>query len=371
MRVLHVISTDQRRGAEMFASHLIELLKESEISQRVVVLNGSHDLPLEFDSPTDTWNTQGRRIPGLRIGARSLRTLRSLISDWTPDLIQAHGGEALKYVLFAGLGRRQRVIYRKIGAIAPWAAGGPRRIAYSKLMRRADRIVTTAEALREEAISLFGVAPNKVVTIPRGVDTRRVQPDKGRKETRRLLGISEQAKVILSLGALTWEKDPIAHIRITAEAMRRQPDVVHIIAGTGPMLGEVEEAVRTEGLRDRVLLLGIRSDVGDLLAASDLMLLASRTEGMPGCVIEAGMAGLAVAAYNVGGVSEVIEDGVTGLLAEAGDESALLGLVVELLEDDSKRSEFATAAQGRCLDLFDSRQVAGKYVQLYSEMLSA
>ena len=370
MRVLHVISSNQRRGAEMFASQLIEFLNETTVTQRVAVLNGSENSPLSYQSPTEIWKSDGWMFPGLRTDARTLLRLRKLISSWSPDLIQAHGGEALKYALFAGHGRNTRVIYRKIGTIAPWAERGPRRIAYAVLMRRAACVVTTAEALRKETIGLFGVAPHKVVTIPRGVDPRGVEPIKGRERTRRSLGISETARVILSLGALTWEKDPVAHIELVARVSSQEPEVVHIVAGDGPLRVQVEEAARARGLDGRVLHLGVRSDVGDLLAASDVMLLASRAEGMPGVVIEAGMAGLPVVAYAVAGVPEVVANGVTGLLAAPGDLDSLTEFTLRLLRDEATRCTMGAAARERCRSQFDARNVAPRYIALYRGLVN-
>jgi glycosyltransferase involved in cell wall biosynthesis len=365
-----VISSNQRRGAEMFASQLIEFLNGTTVSQRVAVLNGSENSPLSYQSPTEIWKSDGWMSPGLRINARTLLRLRKLISSWSPDLIQAHGGEALKYALLASHGRNTRVIYRKIGTIAPWATRGPRRIAYAVLMRRAACVITTAEALRKETIRLFGVPPHKVVTIPRGVDPRGVEPIKGRKSTRRSLGISETARVILSLGALTWEKDPVAHIELVARVSSQEPEVVHIVAGDGPLRVQVEEAARARGLDGRVMLLGVRSDVGDLLAASDVMLLASRAEGMPGVVIEAGMAGLPVVAYGIAGVPEVVSDGVTGLIANPGDQTILTECMLRLIRDEAARSTMGAAARERCRSRFNVRNIADRYVELYSNLVN-
>jgi glycosyltransferase involved in cell wall biosynthesis len=167
---------------------------------------------------------------------------------------------------------------------------------------------------------------------------------------------------------LTWEKDPIAHLDLTSSIRREVPDLVHVFAGDGPLRSDLESAVLERGLQDRVLLLGNRPDVGDLLAASDVMLLMSLSEGMPGCLIEAGMAGLPVASYDVSGVPEVVVDGETGVLAPSGDSQVLRQGLTELLLDDPRRRAMGRAARERCLARYDIRVVAPRYLDLYSEV---
>ena len=97
-----------------------------------------------------------------------------------------------------------------------------------------------------------------------------------------------------------------------------RPDLTHLIAGDGPLRDAAETEAERLGGGERTRFLGSRGDVADLLAASDVLLLASKTEGMPACVIEAGIAGLPVAAYALAGVPEAVVSGETGLLARRG-----------------------------------------------------
>src|SRR4029453_9514146 len=135
----------------------------------------------------------------------------------------------------------------------------------------------------------------------------------------------------------------------------------HLIVGDGPLRGRVEAAVdRARPAGDRILLVGARADVGNVLAASDLLLFASRPggmEGMPATVIEAGMVGLPVAGFAVAGVSEVVDSGAPGLLARPGDVPQLRAHVFALLVDGRRRQEMSAAARRRCRDRFDIRAV--------------
>jgi glycosyltransferase involved in cell wall biosynthesis len=176
---------------------------------------------------------------------------------------------------------------------------------------------------------------------------------------------------VLSLGALTWEKDPLGHLEVTAPLLRRQPHVVHLFAGDGPLRAELEAAAANDGLGARVLVLGSRDDVGDLLAASDLLLFASRTEGMPASLIEAGMAGLPVAGTALPGVPEVVEHGTTGLLVPPGDRDNLRGAVARLLADRSLRAAMGDAARDRCLARHGIDPIAAAYRRVFEEVAAA
>jgi glycosyltransferase involved in cell wall biosynthesis len=235
-------------------------------------------------------------------------------------------------------------------------------------MRRAARIVAVAEALRRETLDTFRLRPERIVVIPKGIDPDRIRPERGRDATRRAFGIESDTPVILSLGALTWEKDVVGHIEILATVRRHIPEARHLIVGDGPERPLVERAVREHGLTDAAFILGARLDVGDLLAASDVLLLASRSEGMPGCLIEAGMVGLPVAGYAMGGVGEVVVDGETGRLTALGRREDLAAAVVDLLADEALRRSLGAAAKERCLRLFSMETVARSYVDLYEDL---
>jgi glycosyltransferase involved in cell wall biosynthesis len=361
MRVMHVVATGERRGAEVFASDLVRALGRSGIEQRVAVLRRSVGKAVEFDAPTSLLDDGSRG----RMNSRTLRSLRALVRRWKPDIVQAHGGEALKYSVPSCLGIKSQVVYRRIGATPDSVAGSFRRAAYGALARRASQVVAVSNAGRRETVEAFRVSPERIAVIPNGVDVSRTAPKQSRLETRQALGIPAAAPMMISVGALTWEKDPVAHVEIGARVLARLPDAVHAIAGRGPVREQVEEAVDRLGLVGRVLLLGDRTDVADLLAASDVMLLASRTEGMPACLIEAGMAGVPVAAYSVGGVAEVVAAGETGFLAFPGDQEGLAAAVTKLFIHGEARRAMGAAARQWCLSRFEIRPIAQLYLKIY------
>ena len=280
--------------------------------QRVAILHSSPGPSVDFAAPIHTIGAKG---------VASTSQLRRVVRDWRPDVIQAHGGEAMKAAVLARLD--VPIVYRRIGGAPLALQSGWRTFAYQLLVARTARVIAVAEAVRRESIALFKIPPDRIVTIPNAVDADRLILSADASSLRKALGIDACTPVFLSMGALTWEKDPLALLRVAAEVLRRSPDAVYVVLGDGPMRSQMEREVSVLGLHDRVRMLGVRCDVPDLLRLADALLFASRPdgmEGMPASLIEAGMLSTSSVAYDVAGVGEVVTDGETGRLVPWGEE---------------------------------------------------
>lgn len=162
--------------------------------------------------------------------------------------------------------------------------------------------------------------------------------------TRRALGLPDDAIVVITVANLRPEKDYRNLLRAAAIAIERDPRVHLIAVGQGPLEAQIAEEHRRLGLANRVQLLGYRTDVPQLLAASDIFVLASRTEGLPVAIMEAMAQGLPVVATAVGGVPEAVIDGRTGRLVPPGDSTALANALLELAADGGLRRDWGTNA---------------------------
>lgn len=370
MKVLHVTATGRRRGGEVFASDLTRWLRRRGIEQRVLVLRSS-SVDVEFGVPVLPASSDEKPRP---IVPRALSVMRSSVGMWQPDVIQAHGGEALKHAVLSGTSNESSLVYRRIGG----ASGGLessrlRRWAYRRMMSRAARVVTVADALRDETIEAFRLPEEQVVTIPNGVDPARIHALASRGQTRSELGLSADHRVLLSMGSISWEKDPGAHLAASALVMEHDPRAAHVFVGDGPLRRQVEGEAFRMGLGGRHRFLGQRADVGDLMNACDVLLFASRPdgmEGMPAVLIEAGMAGLPVAAFDVAGVSEIVEHGATGYLVPWRDVDGLAAASLRLLGDAGMSDRFSVNARQHAAR-FEIERIGGRYLDLYSSLLVA
>jgi len=368
MRVLHVVATATRRGGEMFAADLVGALAERGIEQRVSILRRGPHL-IDFDSPVDDVGSRWR-LPGLRVDAAALHRLRSIVRSWSPSVIQAHGGEAFKHAL--AVAGKVPVVYRRLGAAPRWLRSGARRAAYRGMARRAAVIVAVAEVVRDETIELYDLDPSHVVMIPNGIDLERLRPDAGRESVRRSLGLEPRHEVMLSVGALSWEKEPQGLLSVMASVCRARPDAVWLFAGDGPLREALSSSADAVALGSRIRFLGARRDMGNLYAAGDVFVFGSRPdgmEGMPACLIEAGAAGLPTVAYDVAGVSELVGRWTAGVLVPAGDRDALEASVTRVLSESDRWAQEAARFRERCRHRFDISGVADRYLSVYQQVI--
>lgn len=370
LRVLHVVASRERRGGEVFAGDLIEALGTTGVDQRVAILRDNAGEGVDYKAPIEPL---GNRRSGREFVSdwRRAMELKRLVREWQPSLVQVHGGEALKLAVLA----RQHVpiIYRRIGCAPSALRHGWRRAAYRYMVGRTALVIAVSEAVREESITLLRVPRSRIVTIPNAVNLDRLATSCSQATIRRELDIPLDAPVVLSLGAISWEKDPFAHLRVTSAAMRALPNLVHVFAGEGPLRPTLAKSILDSGMSSSVRLIGSRRDVAGLYEVADALLFASRgdgMEGMPGVVIEAGISGTPVVGYSVAGVPEVVVDRITGLLSVPGDEESLASDLVGLLRDDELRCRLGEAARMHCLGRFDIETVAGEYERAYRRLLA-
>lgn len=182
---------------------------------------------------------------------------------------------------------------------------------------------------------------------------------------RRDLGVTNGAPVVVGIFRLDEEKAPLEFVAVAARVLDEVPDATVLLAGDGAMAGEVRRAVADGPRAARFRILGARSDVPAILAASDLCLLCSHHEGTPNVLIEAQHLGRPVVATRVGGTPETLEHGVTGLLRDAGDVDGLAQDVVALLRDEDRRRAMGAAAPALIADRFGIDRMVRETIACY------
>jgi len=185
----------------------------------------------------------------------------------------------------------------------------------------------------------------KVAVIPNGVDTNRFAPMPDIATVRRQLNITPNAPVIAIVAALRPEKNHELFLSMARRVTEQLRDARFLIIGDGPRRELLEQRAGELGIAQRVLFLGSRDDVPQLLAASDVFALTSHNEANPVSILEAMSVGRPVVATNVGSIHEAVDQGQTGYLVPPGDEKQLARRVIELLEDPVRAHEMGAAAR--------------------------
>lgn len=236
--------------------------------------------------------------------------------------------------------------------------------------RCATLSVACSEAVRDFARGL-GYGEAKLRVIPNGVETAPFEELPDRNDARRELGLPDRGPVLIYVASL-YEHKGHSHLLEAMTHVRREfPHAQLLLVGgaTEERTQAVRAMVEGLGLTDSVRLLGKREDVPRLLAASDLFVMPSLREGFGISLLEAGAAALPVVASSAGGIVDVVEDGVNGVLVPPGDQGRLAEALLELLRDPSRMHRLGQAARRRVNERFALKRTVPQFEELYLELL--
>ena len=229
------------------------------------------------------------------------------------------------------------------------------------------RYLAVSNAVRNVLIE-DGVAPKRVSVVFDGVDPEaRAHGDGAR--VRRDLGLSDDTPLVGTVAHFAGHKALEMLIRAAPGIVEAVPDARILLLGDGDLREELERERAASPVKDHILMPGFFENVGDFLAAFDVFVMPSRMEGLCSSILDAFAARVPVAATRAGGIPELIEHEVTGLLCEPEQPEALAGIVVRLLQDaDLGRRTVEAAHKALCARFTHDAMVEGT-LQVYREVL--
>jgi glycosyltransferase involved in cell wall biosynthesis len=360
--------TDSRElgGAENALLMLIESLA-AERWQPTLLLNAapSADSLAELGAGL---GAQVMRVPPLPLGlggARLVPLLARLLRRESPDLFHAH----LSAPLAAKWGLSAAVLARiptvaTVQLVPSFEPDRAARLQLRVLAAGVDRYIAVSEDIARELSTRFRWPAGKIEVVHNAVEVERFERRRSEGLRAELSG-GRDLPIVLTCARLDDQKGHPVLFRAAAEI----PNAIFALAGDGPLRGELEAEVARLGLDDRIVFLGRRGDVPDLLAACDVFALPSLYEGTSLAVLEAMAAGRAVVSSSIGGTDELIEDGVSGLLVAPGDATALGGAIERLLDDPELRASMAARARERARAEFTRQEMAKRVERVYADVL--
>lgn len=373
-RVMRVIARMNVGGPAVEITGLMRHLPADEFDQRLVT--GWCD-PHEEDYLT----TQAPDVPVTRLSglgrpvrltddATALWRLVQEIREFRPHILHTHTAKAgaLGRTAAAFAQARPLLVHTYHGHVLSGYFSGPKTRAIVEvertLGRRTDQFITVGSQVRDELLAAGIGRADRFAVIPPGLE-RRELPD--RTESRRALGLTDDALAVCVVGRVTQIKRPDRVADIAALLAAQHPNLVVLVAGSGDLEPELQARVAAENLPIR--LLGWRDDVAPIFAASDLALLTSDNEGTPLSLIQAALAGIPAVATDVGAVSEVVVDEQTGLLAPC-DSAALAAKVSRLASDPNLRGALGAAGRERASRLYTVERFAEDHAEVYRRLIA-
>jgi len=306
---------------------------------------------------------------GKRLGfdARMYGRIGKVLRAFRPDVVHTHLS-VLRY-LFPWIGVRwarawvhtvHNVADKEVDRVGKWV--------HRLVFRLGVVPVAIAEEVAKSMESVYRI--RGVPLIPNGIPlTEYALGEDSRKMWRAREGYEEANLIFVAIARLSAQKDPLGLIRAFAAAASRVYGLHLLLVGDGPLRAELQDYVRKMGLEKQVRFLGVRTDVLEILTAADAFVLSSLWEGNPLSVMEAMAAGKPVIASGVGGVPELVEDGMSGILVPAQKPEALAEAIIRLAQDPALRKKMGAAARQRALECFGVDRMAREYERLYVQIL--
>ncbi len=236
------------------------------------------------------------------------------------------------------------------------------------LARWTDAFIGAAAPHARYLIDEAGCPSDKVVVIPYGIDPERFAPRPANPALMAELGLTAENPVAGIVAVLRPEKHHELFLRAAALVRERLPEARFLIVGDGPRRPVIEQLRAELNLQDTVQMLGKRTDVPELLALMDVLLITSHMECSPVSILEAMGCGKAVIATRVGSIPESVEDGRTGFLVPPGDAEALAGRLCEVLSDRSLARQLGEQGRARILERFTLDRMTRQYEDLVIDL---
>lgn len=371
IRVLFVQPSLGVGGAERHITHLVRLLDRDRFRCMVCCIKEPGPLAADVESA-------GVEVVALHSGTRqapaALARLTRLMRSYRPDIVTMNGFNA-----------------EFLGRLAATASRGPARIVWKHncgdvhrplVHRLAGRLLDpvtdyylgVAFGQVPYLVNGLGLKGSKIRIIRNGVDPAdygNPGPDGRLRDegVARALGIAPSDRVVGILAVQRPEKDHATFLRAGRLVLDRMPDARLLVVGDGPMRPASEQLARELGLGDRVVFAGMRSDIPEILSLVDVMVLSSYTvECFPFSILEAMSAGVPAVCTAIGGLPEMIEDGVTGHLVAPRDPAGLAEAVLRILEPEGRAREMGVAARDRVASRFTLQACAQETERVFASI---
>lgn len=307
-----------------------------------------------------------------RFSLQTAASVRQYMVENDIDIVHAHGYKADFYALFATLNTGSK----RVATIHPWliesnrASSAKFYMAFDKaLLRSFHSIVAISDEMREQVVR-DGMKPARVVTIENGIDLQRFAKAGNSAEARKRFNIPSSARVIGAVGRLSEEKGHAVLLAAAKSLITEFPDLCFLLVGDGPEREKLTQQAAALGLQKNIIFAGVCSDIPQALAAMDIFVLPSLTEGLPMALLEAMAAKRTIVATAVGSIPRVIRHQENGLTIPPNQVPVLTAALASLLKNETNAQDLAKNAF-KDAQVFSAETMGKKYVALYDQLVTS
>ena len=364
IRVMHLLANLNVGGMENGVVNLANHIDDSKFSMSICCLNTEGPLRGRLREDIKVFNMQQK--PG-KAFSLYIRLARLLMAERV-DIVHTHNSYTALYGIPAARILHGPIVIHGEHGISD-CTNGYRRYIKKLVLVLSHWVTTVSDGIGEDVESLWGTPSEKITVVPNGVD----QEKYSRRELRTyVVNGSRKTKdgiILGAVGRLTDEKNYPLLLAAVKQVIQSVPNTRLIIIGDGPLRTVLESKARELSISGSVDFLGERTDVPELLNVMDMFILASYSEGMANCLLEAMAVGLPVIASDIKGNIEIVVDQKTGFLFQSGDQSALVDKIIRLIGNPLLRKQFGEAGMGRVDKLFSIGKMVENYERLYAELM--
>ena len=293
------------------------------------------------------------------------------LKEIKPTIVHTRNWAGMDGIIAAKMARVPIIIHGEHGfEIADLISQNRKRKFIRKLVlsTMVDKIVTVSKNLKNRLINEIKIKPEKIIHIPNGVDTNKFNIY--RKEfTRKKFGFKKEDFIIGIVARLDPIKNHKTLFFAFKEIVKNYPQVKLIIVGDGPLREELKEKSYQLGIKNKVIFMGERDNVPEILKTFDIFVLPSLNEGMSNTILEAMATGIPVIASNVGGNPELVIDGRTGFLFSPNDVESLVQKIKTYILHPELKQKHGYNARKRVEEKFSLDQMVRRYEELYLELV--
>ena len=372
IRILYMITNLNIGGAEMmlyrmlgklnrdlFDATVVSLIEKSELGERI---ESDYGIPVHSLNISHSLNS-----------IKSVFLLGTIIKAWSPHIVHSHMFHANMLI------RITRIFYRFPVLICTIHNINERGRRKSALLREAlyrstdflcDLTTQVSRAGLDRYIKIRAVPINKIIYIPNGIDTSLFSADNIEAGLYRNDFDLIDKYIFLAVGYLTVQKDYPNMIAAFSKVIYKMPDAVLLIAGDGPLEGELQTLVKQNNLINQIIFLGMCKNLPLLMSLADTFVMSSAWEGLPTVVLEAAASKLPIIVTDVGGSGEVVINGKSGFVVPAKDPDALGRAMIKIMQmSEDERAQMGLNGYNYVKENYDIKVVTQQWEAIYHDML--